>query len=229
MYLNAAVAERLRPLLSIVFAKASGLRFGNPWRGSQMLHACSWNLRGEEHVSGAHPEGESQMKTRLEGLIAGAFLLSGAPAFAATLPHEKPLVLPPSVSSGDCQTNAAKYSVSTDLQKSSSKSYRDVTGTAIAFNQGADGCAEVAFSAEAATNPGQILVTRVVLDGSNVCLPGDNLFASDSPSGDLADHAMNYICPNVPAGSHTAKVQFRSRFGGAVALDYRTTIVRYGK
>jgi hypothetical protein len=38
---------------------------------------------------------------------------------------------------------------------------------------------------------------------------------------------MNYICPSVSAGDHTAKIQFRSRFGGKVALDYRTTIVRY--
>ena len=40
---------------------------------------------------------------------------------------------------------------------------------------------------------------------------------------------MNYICPNVAQGSHTAKIQFRSRFGGTVVLDYRTTIVRYLK
>ena len=40
---------------------------------------------------------------------------------------------------------------------------------------------------------------------------------------------MNYICPGVTAGSHAIKVQFRSRFGGQVALDYRTTIVRYAQ
>jgi len=33
----------------------------------------------------------------------------------------------------------------------------------------------------------------------------------------------------VTAGNHTVKVQFRSRFGGQVAIDYRTTIVRYAQ
>jgi hypothetical protein len=69
----------------------------------------------------------------------------------------------------------------------------------------------------------------VVLDSGAVCMPGDNLFASDSPSGDLANRAMNYICPNVAPGNHTVKVQFRSRFGGTVVLDYRTIVVRYVK
>jgi hypothetical protein len=79
-----------------------------------------------------------------------------------------------------------------------------------------------------ATNPGDISVTEALGDGT-VCTPAGNLFASDSPSGDLADHAMNDICPNVSAGAHTAKLQFRSRVGGKVALDYRTTIVRYAQ
>jgi hypothetical protein len=168
------------------------------------------------------------MSIPIKGLIAGAFLFSAAaPVLAGPQAHEKPQVLPPSVSSGECLTNAARYSVSTDLQKSVSRSYRDVTGTAISFHQAAVGCAEVDFTAEAATAAGEILVTRVVLDGSTFCVPADNLFASDSPSGNLADDAMNYICPNVGQGSHTAKVQFKSRFGRTVALDYRTTIVRY--
>ena len=170
------------------------------------------------------------MSVATQTLSAGAILLAAAsPAFASTQPHEKPLVLSPSVSSGECTTNAAKYAVSTDLVKNSKKQFKDVPGTTISFTQGAAGCVEVDFSAEAATNPGQILTTQVLLDGSTVCMPGDNLFASDSPSGDLADRAMNFICPNVAQGSHTVKVQFRSRFGGTVVLDYRTTIVRYVK
>ena len=40
---------------------------------------------------------------------------------------------------------------------------------------------------------------------------------------------MNYICTGVSAGNHAVKIQYKSRYGGKVALDYRTTIVRYGK
>jgi len=162
------------------------------------------------------------------GVVAAAafFLATIPPVFAANYNHSgQPLV--PGVTTGTCTTTQESYSVSTDLQTTSSKTFTDVEGTPISFTQGAAGCVEVSFSSEAATMPNEILVTQVVLDTGTVCTPGDNLFASDSPSGDLSAHEMNYICPTVAAGSHSVKVQFRSRFGSKVALDYRTTIVRY--
>jgi hypothetical protein len=162
-------------------------------------------------------------------LLAGAaFVLFTAPASALAARHD-PAARPPvsGVSTGTCTEDAAAYSESTALQTTNSKNYKDVSGTSVAFTQGAAGCVEVSFSAEAATVPGELLLTQVVLDGSTICIPSGNIFASDSPSSDLADHAMNYICPTVAAGNHTAKVQLRSRFGGKVAVDYRTTIVRY--
>ncbi|MBV8799622.1 MAG: hypothetical protein JOY77_12220 [Alphaproteobacteria bacterium] len=159
---------------------------------------------------------------------AATLALAASHAYAASNAHDKALKLPPGVSTGTCQENAAAYSVSTDLQKTSSRNFQDVSGTTVSFTQGAAGCVEVSFSSEAATVPGEILVTQALLDGT-ACLPSDNLFASDSPSSDLAAHAMNYICPNAGAGAHTVKVQFRSRYGHKVALDYRTTVVRYAQ
>ena len=172
---------------------------------------------------------------KFEFKSAGSLLASGAllvtmalPASAEIRQHEsKPLS--PNISTGACLLTGMKYSVSTDLQKTGSRAFRDATGTSVSFTQSQAGCVEVDFSAEAAATPNELLVTQVVLDGSTVCLPADNVFASDSPSSDLAAHAMNYICPSVTAGNHTVKVQFRSRFGGQVALDYRTTIVRYAQ
>jgi hypothetical protein len=159
------------------------------------------------------------------GMLATVFVLGSLPASALPNHHDfsKEQFAP---ISGTCASGASAYSISTDQQTTSSKSYKDVTGTTITFTQGTGGCVEVSFSAEAATAPGELLLTQVLLDGRQ-CAPGDNIFASDSPSSDLSDHAMNYICGKATAGSHTAKVQFRSRFGHKVALDYRTTIVRY--
>jgi|KBSMisStaDraftv2_1062788.scaffolds.fasta_scaffold336738_1 hypothetical protein len=160
-------------------------------------------------------------------LFAGsAFLLATFPSQALTARHDNART-PAAPASGSCRAGAMAYSISTDLQTTSSKNYRDVSGTGVSFTQGAAGCVEVSFSGEGATTPGNLLVTQAVLDGSTVCLPGDNNFASDSPSSDVSDHAMNFICPNVSAGNHSVKIQFRTRFGGKVALDYRTTIVRY--
>jgi len=165
----------------------------------------------------------------LSGIVAAA-LIAGAPAFAATVQdgaHEASGALP--VDSNSCTLTGMAYSESTDLQKTGSRHYKDVTGTSVSFTQGMTSCVEVSFSAEAATTPGEILITQVLLDDSTPCEPGDNEFASDSPTNDLADHAMNYICPAVAAGAHSVKVQFRSRYGSTVALDYRTTVVQFAK
>lgn len=161
-------------------------------------------------------------------LLAGAALfLFTAPALALADRHDLAKSPPPAVITGTCAGGANTYSSSTNIQSTAAKSYKDVTGTILPFTQGTAGCAEVSFSAEAATDVGEVMLTQAVLDGTTICSPAGNVFASDSLSGDLADHAMNYICPSVSAGAHTVKIQFRSRFGHKVVLDFRTTIVRY--
>jgi hypothetical protein len=159
-------------------------------------------------------------------ILGAALLLGAAPAFAFPDRHDSSNKLAAPIS-GTCASGASAYSVSTDVQTTGSRTYRDVTGTSVSFTQGSSGCAEVSFSAEAAAVPGELMLTRVLFDGAKICAPADNILASDSPSGDLADHAMNYICGNVPAGNHTITLQFRSRFGHRVAIGYRTTIVRF--
>lgn len=128
---------------------------------------------------------------------------------------------------GTCTESAAGYSVSTAFQTTSRTTWTTVNGTTLSFNQGSAGCVEVSFSAEAGTVPGDNLLARVVLDTSTICTPTNNLFGAQGNSDNPADRAMNFICPSVSAGSHTVKVQFASRFGRKVGLDYRTTIVRY--
>ncbi|HEY2446756.1 MAG TPA: hypothetical protein VGI20_13555 [Rhizomicrobium sp.] len=161
------------------------------------------------------------------GLALGAVLLVAVPARASTYPHSTNQPDNAGVSTGTCAESAALYSVSTDMQSTSKKSFVTVSGTSLSFNQGTTGCVEVSFSGEVATAPGEILLARAVLDGSTVCIPGDNLFGSEGTTDNPADHAMNYICPAVSSGAHTVKMEFASRFGAKVSLDYRTTIVRY--
>lgn len=130
---------------------------------------------------------------------------------------------------GTCTENAAGYSVWTAFQSTRSTSWTTVNGTTISFTQSAAGCVEVSFSGEAGTVPGENLLVRVVLDNGTICSPNNNLFGAQGKSDAPADRAMNYICGSVAKGAHTVKVQFASRFGTTVGLDYRTTIVRYAK
>lgn len=134
---------------------------------------------------------------------------------------------PPGMIAGTCTESTAGYSVVTGAQSTSKTSWTTVTGSTLSFTQGSAGCVEVSFSGETATVPGDNLLVRVVLDTNTVCSPTDNLFGAEGNTDNPADRAMNFICRSVSKGAHTVKVQFASRFGAKVALDYRTTIVRY--
>ena len=160
-------------------------------------------------------------------IVSGILILQTVlPAAAAGDLHAThPATLP--VSTGTCTEGGIGYSVSTTVQSTNKKTFSDVSGTEISFTQGSTGCVEVSFSAEAGTVADETLLARAVLDDKTVCEPGNNLFASEGTTDNPADHAMNYICPDVSAGSHSVKIQFASEFGAKVALDYRTTIVRY--
>lgn len=161
-------------------------------------------------------------------VLTSALLLSSSlPALAVTQDfHPVQPSATGATTTGTCTTGTEAYSVSTTSQSTSSKSFSNVNGTTVSFNQGAAGCVEVSFSSEALTSPNEIMLTQAVLDGSTVCTPGDNLFASPS-AGYPATHAMNYICPNVSAGKHSVTMQFASRYGSRVQVYYHTTIVRY--
>ena len=159
-------------------------------------------------------------------LILGSALASSmaVPALAAGFHDTK---TPAVAATGTCTESAAGYSVSTAFQSTSKTSWTTVNGTTLSFKQGSAGCVEVSFSAETGTLPGDNLLARVVLDSSTVCTPTNNLFGAEGNSDNPADRAMNFICPSVSAGSHSVKVQFASRFGAKVGIEYRTTIVRY--
>ncbi|HLY04978.1 MAG TPA: hypothetical protein VKR31_04450 [Rhizomicrobium sp.] len=158
-------------------------------------------------------------------LLGSAFLAPMAVPAPATDFHDNHQ--PAATTAGTCTESAAGYSVSTAFQATSSTNWTTVNGTTLSFKQGTTGCVEVSFTAEAGTVPGDNLLVRVVRDAGTVCTPTNNLFGAQGSSDNPADRAMNFICPSVPAGSHTVKIQFASRFGRKVGLDYRTTIVRY--
>ncbi|HEX3431671.1 MAG TPA: hypothetical protein VHT03_12375 [Rhizomicrobium sp.] len=162
---------------------------------------------------------------RFSLLLGSVLLLPLAPPSLAANLHK--IEQPPGVATGTCTEGAAGYSVATGVQSTSRTSWTTVTGSTLSFTQGSAGCIEVSFSGETATAPGENLLARVVLDGTTVCSPTDNLFGAEGNSDNPADRTMNYICPTVTAGAHKVAVQFASRFGTKVALDYRTTIVRY--
>ena len=165
---------------------------------------------------------------RARTLVLGSVLLSAmaAPALAAGFHDDMP---PVARATGTCTENAAGYSVATSFQSTNRTSWTTVNGTLVSFRPASAGCVEVSFSAETGTLPGDNLLARVLLDNRTVCTPTNNLFGAQGNSDNPADRAMNFICPSVSAGSHNVRVQFASRFGAKVGIQFRTTIVRFGR
>jgi hypothetical protein len=136
-------------------------------------------------------------------------------------------ILPPV--SGGCAPNALKYKVSRRPISTTETSFVTVSETDIHFTQAGPGssCVIVSFSAEAKAAADTIMVVETRLDGT-ACLPSGNYFVqSTATEAGIADHAMNYVCRNVAPGNHTVVMKYLSNVGGAVNLDFRTTIVHY--
>ncbi len=135
------------------------------------------------------------------------------------------------VFTGVCTTTASKAKVSKTFQSTTGTTSVDVVDTQIGFNQGGGSasCVIISFSSEASAAANTTMTVEALLDGV-VCQPSSNFFVTSNASSiGLADRSMNYVCPGVSPGSHTAKIRFRSSGAGSVSLDFRTTIVHYAK
>jgi hypothetical protein len=165
---------------------------------------------------------------RTISLAGGAALLLSVPSIAGKAEHDASSRA--AVAFGGCTPNAVKFKVSTLFQSTTSTSPVDVSETTLNFGQGGTSasCAIVSFSSEASAAANEVMLVDAVLDGSTICSPGGNFFVrSNSVATDLADRAMNYVCPDVAPGKHSVKIQFRSGGGGQVALDFRTTLAHF--
>jgi len=124
-----------------------------------------------------------------------------------------------------CALGSMKAKTATKFVTTMSTEYENVPGTGIKFKQGAgSGCVILQFSSEASTNDSLIL--RAVLDGGAfIAAPSEVLFAR-GPST-LTAHAYNFVFVDVPAGPHTAIVQWRVDAGTFGNVARRSTIVQY--
>jgi hypothetical protein len=133
---------------------------------------------------------------------------------------------------GRCQVNTASVKVSKTEQTTTTGANEPVIDSSIAFVQGGTrpGCVIVALSGEAKADPNTAMFVTAALDNV-ACDPTPNFFVrSNGTATDYADRAMNYVCSDVAAGAHRARLLFRTGIGGnAVTLGWRTVVVQYFK
>src|SRR6476620_581694 len=165
----------------------------------------------------------------LRVMVSMALLASATPGLAVSehIPSSRAALV-----KGSCSPERMKITVATDFNTTTSKTFVRVTNSQISFTQGgtAPSCVIVSFTSEASAAANEVMRMRVLLDSSTTCLPDDNIFVrSNATVTDLADRAMNFVCPDIAPGDHDVQVQYRSTNGGSVSLAFRTQIVNYKK
>lgn len=128
------------------------------------------------------------------------------------------------ITAGVCAPNSVNYKTSDATQSTSSIGPVDVHGLSASIMQGSTNCVLIAFTAQAFTASNEGLFVQAVIDG-NVCPPGATILVRNQTN--IGSYAMNFVCPAVAPGRHTAKIQFSSTNGGAVTLINRTMFVQY--
>lgn len=93
-------------------------------------------------------------------------------------------------------------------------------------------CMKVDVAAETfAAGTGELIVMRVLLDGTTEFLPGEPQWSGDDDeNGDgkwARSHAANFYLANIAPGNHTVTVQWRSFFGGTVFSHFRSLSVQH--
>ena len=124
--------------------------------------------------------------------------------------------------SGTCSKLADTEFVTSDaLDYTNSEDWIGLSDGLINFISKKSGCVIVTLSGTSDADINTILRVRTVLDGATICGPGlgndADIFAEDPPFG---AHSMTYVCKDVPAGSHSVQMQYKS-FNGDHVVAFR--------
>jgi hypothetical protein len=130
--------------------------------------------------------------------------------------------------SGDCQTTAQKFVISTRTINSKANGVFSNFPESISFVQRKPGCITVAVSTEAYAPSSNSIQIRAMLDNKSPGLPTE---VSLVGAGNMnhATHGMNFVFTGVAAGSHILRMQLASTGSNPVSLYTRSIILGYVK
>jgi hypothetical protein len=132
-----------------------------------------------------------------------------------------------------CPSNHAAVKVADGILMTNSTGFVNVADSTVRFVQGGTQtrCVVVTFTAEAAAPVNHALMVRVLLDGEELCQPGEVFFSRGEASpAARAARAMSFLCTDVTPGPHRIRLEYRSQnSAGTVALQFRTVTVNYFK
>jgi hypothetical protein len=124
-----------------------------------------------------------------------------------------------------CLVNRATFSAGIDCTSTNSTSFVNVPQTALDITVGGSvpTCVIVAFSAQTKTDPNENMNVRARIAGIGIGEPEDVTFGSGS--GALEARATQFVFANVPPGSYTVHMQYRSVEAGSNVRICEPTVV----
>jgi hypothetical protein len=129
---------------------------------------------------------------------------------------------------GNTKQSKQQFANTGDQNSTSSTTFVDIPGAVVPINVSSKGgpkCVSVIFTAMAFASGGELELVRALLDGA-AGNPADTQFEGDSGIW-ATSQAMTFVFPNVPAGAHTVRMQFRSNGGGSVFIHRGTVLVLF--
>jgi hypothetical protein len=176
-------------------------------------------------------------------LVVAACGLLLVPAAAAAQSHSglgahdaMPRSVEPAVI-GSCAPARINFiATNTTDRKTRSAEFVNVPQASVSFNQRADGCVVVHFSAVVLARtifdqPQRIVIRAVLDEGQKIAVPRDvQLSGDDDEEGDgrwARAHSMFFVFPEVPSGIHKMNLQWKSPEGGDVFIHQHTVLVHH--
>ena len=128
---------------------------------------------------------------------------------------------------GDCIVNRIAYRTQENLVQTSSGAFATMPNTHVPVTH-ADGCLVVDLAVEMTNSDGSgNLMVRAVINGIGVATPIGTLLGRVVSPTVYETRSMRFMFPNVPAGTHTVKIEWLASGGGTASAQKRTLTVQH--
>ena len=128
---------------------------------------------------------------------------------------------------GQCITNRTAYRTQSNVVSTISTDYVVMANTHLPVTHTA-GCLIVDFAGVVATiGSANRMIIRAWIPGIGTAEPPLAFLGQPVTSAVHETRSMRFVFPNVPAGTHSVRIDWRSETGDLVAAVYRTLTVQY--
>jgi hypothetical protein len=128
---------------------------------------------------------------------------------------------------GNCITNRTAYRTQSNSVSTTSPTFSTMPNTHFPVTHAA-GCIIVDFSAMVLiVNSTERMLVRAWIGGIGAAEPLQMNLGRPASANQYETRSTHFVFPNVPAGTHTVRIEWRSQNGGNVGVGNRTLKVQY--